>query len=137
VEGWQAALTTAGAEIPPIIPADWTPASGYRAGRMLARMPDVTAVFAANDHIALGILKALRERGRRVPEDLSIVGFDDIPEAEYFVPPLTTIRPDFAAVARGALELLLSQLKGGSPMPVWRPVAPTLVERHSVAPPAR
>ena len=100
IAGWRSALEAAGAEVPPIVPADWSAASGYRAGQMLARMPEVTAIFAANDHLALGILRAMSERGRRVPHDVSVVGFDDVPEAAYFIPPLTTVRPDFDAVAR-------------------------------------
>ena len=136
IEGWRAALTAAGAEIPPLLPADWSPAAGYRAGQMLARMPDVTAVFAANDHLALGILRALSERGRRVPRDVSIVGFDDVPEAAYLIPPLTTVRPDFDAVAQAGLELLLAQM-GDEEIAAGRVViAPTLVTRDSVAPPA-
>ena len=58
---------TAGAEVPPVLPADWSAASGYRVGQMLARIPEVTAVFAANDHLALGLLRALHERGLQVP----------------------------------------------------------------------
>jgi len=79
IEGWQRALREAGAEIPPIVPADWSAASGYQAGLMLARMPEVTAIFAANDHLALGILRAMSERGRRVPHEVSVVGFDECP----------------------------------------------------------
>lgn len=133
VTGWRDTLTAAGAFVPPVIPADWSPASGYGAGQMLARMRDVSAIFASNDHLALGILKALREAGRRVPEDISLVGFDDIPEAPYFVPPLTTVRPNFEQVARDALELLLDQLRSGGPLPAGRPVSPELVERKSVS----
>jgi DNA-binding LacI/PurR family transcriptional regulator len=136
VAGWRQTLTHAGAEIPPIVPADWTPAAGYRAGLMLARMPEVTAIFAANDHLALGILKALRERGRRVPDDVSLVGFDDIPEAEYFVPALTTVRPDFDAVARASLSVLLAQLDSAETAPGRQTLSPTLIVRDSVAPPA-
>lgn len=135
VEGWRYALRTAGAEIPPVVPADWTAAAGYRAGQMLARMPEVTAIFAANDHLALGVLRAMSERGRRVPEDVSVVGFDDVPEAGYFIPPLTTVRPDFAAVARESLALLLGQIETGTPVEARRTIAPRLVERASVAPP--
>lgn len=134
LDGWRRTLTEAGAEIPPVIPADWSPESGYRAGQMLARMNDVTAVFAANDHLALGILKAFREAQIRVPEDVSLVGFDDIAEAAYFAPPLTTIRPNFAQVGREALELLLEQLHQGRPLPARTPVPPVLVERESVRP---
>lgn len=137
VEGWRRALEEAGAEVPPVIPADWSAASGYRAGQMLARMAEVTAVFAANDHLALGILRALHERGVRVPEDISVVGFDDVPEAAYFIPPLTTIRPDFAAVGRASLALLLDQIESGTRSSARRVIAPQLVTRDSVAPPGR
>ncbi|MPZ82594.1 MAG: LacI family DNA-binding transcriptional regulator [Actinophytocola sp.] len=135
VRGWQHALEAAGAEVPPLVAADWSAAAGYRAGQMLARMPEVTAVFAANDHLALGILRAMSERGKRVPHDLSVVGFDDVPEAAYFIPPLTTVRPDFDAVARETLGLLLAQVGAGDTDPVQRTIAPTLVSRDSVAPP--
>jgi DNA-binding LacI/PurR family transcriptional regulator len=135
IAGWQRALTEAGAEIPPLIPADWSAASGYRAGQILARMNDVTAIFAANDHLAVGILRALHERGRRVPEDVSLVGFDDVPEAAYFVPPLTTVRPDFDAVAAASLDLLLAQIRGSGRHGDRRILTPTLISRDSVAPP--
>ncbi len=135
IEGWRSALADAGADIPPHIAADWSPAAGYAAGGMLARMSGVTAVFAANDHLALGIMKALREQGRRVPEDISLIGFDDIPEAGYFVPPLTTVRPDFAAVARSSLDLLQDQIRSGRQLSQRRSIEPTLVLRDSVAAP--
>jgi DNA-binding LacI/PurR family transcriptional regulator len=136
VRGWQRALETAGAEVPPVVSADWSAATGYRTGQMLARMPELTAVFAANDHLALGILRAMSERGRRVPEDVSIVGFDDVPEAAYFIPPLTTVRPDFNAVARETLGLLLEQISDGETTRPRRTIAPKLVLRDSVSPPA-
>jgi DNA-binding LacI/PurR family transcriptional regulator len=135
IAGWRAALESAGVDPPPVLSADWSPAAGYRVGQLLARMSDVTAVFAANDHLALGILKALREFGRLVPRDVSIVGFDDIPEAAYFVPPLTTIRPDFDAVARAALNVLLRQIGTGVVSDERETIAPVLVTRESVAAP--
>jgi DNA-binding LacI/PurR family transcriptional regulator len=137
VKGWRGALTGAGVEVPPLIPADWSAAAGYRAGQMLARMPEVTAVFAANDHLALGILRALHERGRRVPADISVVGFDDVPEAAYLIPPLTTVRPDFDAVAQAGLDLLLAQIVDGDSAAGQVVVAPRLVSRDSVAAPRR
>ncbi|MEO6091029.1 MAG: LacI family DNA-binding transcriptional regulator [Umezawaea sp.] len=137
IAGWRAALAAAGAEVPPVMAADWTAASGYRAGQMLARMPDVTAVFAANDHLALGILRAMSERGRRVPEDVSVVGFDDVPEAAYFIPPLTTVRPDFEAVARTTLGMLLGQIESGTATSTRHTIAPELVVRASVAAPGQ
>ena len=73
---------------------DWSPASGYRVGLQLAGDLEVTAIFVANDQMALGVLRALHERGREIPREVSIVGFDDIPEAAYFAPPLTTAAHD-------------------------------------------
>jgi DNA-binding LacI/PurR family transcriptional regulator len=133
IEGWRATLEAAGREVPPTIPGDWTPAAGYAAGQMVARMPEVTAVFTANDHLALGLLKALRDRGRRVPDEISVVGFDDIPEAAYFLPPLTTVRPDFAEVARASLALLIGQIESGERSGQSITVAPELVIRDSVS----
>jgi DNA-binding LacI/PurR family transcriptional regulator len=149
IEGWRSALQAVGAEVPPLVPADWSAAAGYRSGQMLARMPEVTAVFAANDSLALGILRALSERGRRVPQDISVVGFDDVPEAAYFIPPLTTVRPDFGAVAEAGLALLYAQMAPAGPAHDPAQVtagvsgagaghvtiAPVLVTRDSVAPP--
>jgi DNA-binding LacI/PurR family transcriptional regulator len=137
VRGWTEALEAAGVEVPPLVAADWSAASGYRAGQMLARMPEVTAVFAANDHLALGLLRAMHERGRRVPHDVSVVGFDDVPEAAYFIPPLTTVRPDFDAVARETLGLLLAQVGDGEVGDSHRTIAPALVSRNSVGPPPK
>lgn len=133
VRGWREALETAGVMVPPLVPADWSAAAGYRAGQMLARMPDVTAIFAANDHLALGVLRALHERGRRVPDDVSLVGFDDVPEAAFFIPPLTTVRPAFDAVAQASLDLLLRQIETGEPGTERITIEPTLILRDSVA----
>ena len=88
------------------------PAKGYDAGTRLAGDPDVTAVFAANDQTALGVIRGLHDAGRRVPEDVSVVGFDDTPESGYFLPPLTTVRQDFGEVGRRCVQLLLSLVDG-------------------------
>jgi DNA-binding LacI/PurR family transcriptional regulator len=122
---WRDALTGAGAPVPEPLPGDWSAASGYERGKTLAADPSVTAVFAANDHIALGLLLALHEAGRRVPEEVSVIGYDDIPEAAFFTPPLTTVRQDFAALGRRSMALLLDQI-GGGPQPAG-PGAPTRV----------
>lgn len=137
IDGWRKALLAAGVDPPPLMPGDWSAASGYRCGQMLARMPEVTAVFTANDHLALGVLRALHEFGRRVPDDISVVGFDDVPEAAYFIPPLTTVRPDFDAVARASLQMLLTQIESGAGGALRQTIAPALVVRESVAPPRR
>jgi DNA-binding LacI/PurR family transcriptional regulator len=131
VEGWRHALIDSGKEEPPLVAADWSAESGYKAGQMLARMPECTAIFAANDHLALGILRAMYERGRRVPDDVSVVGFDDVPEAAYFIPPLTTVRPDFDAVARETLEMLLTQVAEGELHETHKTIAPEIVIRAS------
>jgi DNA-binding LacI/PurR family transcriptional regulator len=127
VEGWRAALASAGREAPALLRGDWSPRSGYEAGRTLP--PAATAVFVANDQMALGLLRALAERGRDVPGDVSVVGFDDVPEAAFFSPPLTTVRQDFNELGRRALALLLDELDG---RPAGRAVVPaTLVVRES------
>jgi DNA-binding LacI/PurR family transcriptional regulator len=112
--GWQSALADAGALEPRVIRGDWSAASGYRAGQELARHRDVTAVFVANDQMALGFLLAMKQAGRRVPEDVSVVGFDDIPEAAFYDPPLTTIRQDFEELGRRSLELLVHEIDSGT-----------------------
>jgi DNA-binding LacI/PurR family transcriptional regulator len=131
--GWQATLEAAGAEVPPPLHGDWSARSGFEAGRVLARMPDVTAVFAANDSMALGVLRALHEYGRDVPGDVSLVGFDDLPEVAYLTPPLTTVRQDFAEVGRRGLALLLEQIESGPRAPKRVVVGTTLVVRESTS----
>jgi DNA-binding LacI/PurR family transcriptional regulator len=133
--GWRRALEEASAQIPRLITGDWSAASGYDAGQILAGISDATAVFASNDHMALGILRALQESGRRVPEDISVVGFDDVPEAAFFIPPLTTIRADFNAVATATLDLLLIQIHTGTRRGDRTLIPPLLVSRSSVAAP--
>jgi DNA-binding LacI/PurR family transcriptional regulator len=109
-DAWRAELTDAGCPTPPLVRGDWSAESGYRAGLELAERPDCTAVFAANDQMALGLLRALHERGRYVPDDVSVIGFDDIPEAGSFLPPLTTVHQDFAEVGRRCVEGVLRQM---------------------------
>jgi DNA-binding LacI/PurR family transcriptional regulator len=91
---------------------DWTAHFGYYAGLELLRFRDFTAVFAGNDQMALGFIHACRDMGLTVPSDISIVGFDDIPEAAHFWPPLTTIKQNFAEVGRRAISRLLAELSG-------------------------
>lgn len=134
VEGWRTALEEAGAEAPELLYGDWSPGSGYEAGRALAQQKDLTAVFVANDQMALGLLCAFREAGIEVPRDVSVVGFDDIPESAFFAPPLTTIRQEFSQVGRESMRLLLDHLDNESPEreSATRLVVPaTLVTRSS------
>jgi DNA-binding LacI/PurR family transcriptional regulator len=135
--GWRGALEAVGAKVPEVLVGDWSARSGHLAGRQLARMRSVTAVFVANDQMSLGVLRALHEAGRRVPEDVSVVGFDDIPEAAYLTPPLTTIRQDFGEVGRRSFHLMLAQLASGTRMDSKLVVPAQIVVRQSTAPPLR
>lgn len=134
IEGWRGALEAEGRPVPEPLRGDWSPRSGYQVGRRLAEDLSVTAVFVGNDQMALGVLRALREAGRRVPEDVSVVGFDDVPESAYFWPPLTTVRQDFREVGRLAFHLLLDRM-AGEDGETRRLVEPDLVVRESTAAP--
>nr|MDT0657366.1 LacI family DNA-binding transcriptional regulator [Micromonospora sp. DSM 115978] len=134
VDGWRDALSAAGAQIPVVRAEDWSARSGYRQGRELAADPSVTAIFCGNDQIALGALRALHEAGRRVPEQVSVVGFDDVPESAFFLPPLTTVRQDFAELGRRSLDLLLGQLTTGIRTDQHLLLTPHLVARASSGP---
>lgn len=134
-DGWRLALEAAHRRVPPLRwGGDWSATSGYRTGRSLAREPDVTAVFAANDQMALGLMRAFRESSRRVPEDVSLVGFDDLPEAEFFLPALTTVRQDFEELGRRAMDVL-ERVLGDEEEPTVDLVPTTLVVRESTARP--
>lgn len=113
-ESWQATLEARGAVVPPVLWGDWSAGSGYEAGLTLAADSAVTAVFAANDQMALGVLRALHERGLRVPEDVSVVGFDDMPESANFTPPLTTIRQFFDRVGVRSVAALIDEIEDGA-----------------------
>jgi DNA-binding LacI/PurR family transcriptional regulator len=132
--GWRATLEAAGAPAPPVLVGDWSPSSGYEFGRRLAKDPNVTAVFVANDQMALGVLRALHEAGRSVPGEISVAGFDDIPEAAFFMPPLTTVKQDFNEMGRRSLHLLLEQIEAGDRAPARETVAPELIVRGSTGP---
>ncbi|MER7831997.1 LacI family DNA-binding transcriptional regulator [Streptomyces sp. NPDC095602] len=139
--GWESALREAGADVPPVLRGDWSPLSGYQAGQQLAgralashgRGPELTAVFVANDQMALGVLRAFREVGLRTPADVAVAGFDDIPEAEFFPPPLTTVRQDFGSLGRSSIGLLLNHIEGTATEAAHLTVAPELIVRTSTA----
>jgi DNA-binding LacI/PurR family transcriptional regulator len=136
IDGWQRVLQEAGAQLPRVLHGDWSARSGYEIGHQLADMPGVSAVFSANDQMAIGLLRAFSDRGLRVPDDISLVGFDDIPEAGYFVPPLSTVRQDFTELGRRALHLLVDGILGDQQLQPPLPVAPELIIRASAGPPA-
>ena len=129
---WHAHLERAGLPARPSAVGDWTSNSGYAFGRDVEI--DFTAVFAANDRMALGLVHAFHERGIRVPEDVSVVGFDDVPDAQHFLPPLTTVRQDFRALGTLSVTTLLSELEGIE-VPRRTLLEPELVVRASTAPP--
>lgn len=134
-ESWRATLDQAGITPPPLVHGDWTTESGHRAALELAGRDDVTAIFAANDQMALGAMKALHELGRDIPNQVSVVGFDDMDESRAFWPPLTTVRQNFREVGRIAMERLLAQIDDPD-APSETTLIPTeLVVRESSGPP--
>lgn len=135
---WQRCLTERGIEAPEAMHGDWSAASGYRLGLQLATDPDVTAVFCANDEMAIGLIRAMHESGRRVPDDVSVVGFDGIELSEFCYPPLTTVRQDFDRVGHELVQLLVGQLRGTAGSRAQHIVVPTtLVVRGSTASPRK
>lgn len=133
---WREVLTDAGVTVPELVRGDWSASSGYDVGRQLAADPAVTAVFAANDEMAAGLIRALHEAGRPVPDDVSVVGFDGIELSAQLWPPLTTIEQDFGQIGRRLVDLLLRQVREGKDLTDTHEVVPVrLVERQSTAPP--
>lgn len=137
VAGWREALGSAGAPEPGLLRGDWSARSGYEIGREVAATPGVTAVLCGNDQMALGFLRAAAEHGRRVPEDISVAGFDDVPEAAYYNPPLTTVRQDFGALGVRALRVLMDLIGGGGQRGPSAPIPTDLIVRSSTGPPPR
>jgi DNA-binding LacI/PurR family transcriptional regulator len=105
--GWRETLLAAGRPVPEPLRGDWGAASGHSAAPELA---DATAVFAANDQMALGVLRGLAEAGRAVPGAVEVIGFDDVPEAADYLPPLTTVRQDFPALAEAVVAALTTDV---------------------------
>jgi DNA-binding LacI/PurR family transcriptional regulator len=133
-EGWRAALQDAGAEVPPVMNSEWDAVSGYRWGERIAGRDDVTAVFCGNDEIALGVMRALADRGIDVPGDVSIAGFDGQPLVSLWRPSLTTVEQDFEDLGARAFNLLSQRLQGKTDLKS-SVVKPQLVVRESTAPP--
>lgn len=130
--GYVEVMRAAGLPVRADLEGDWTPARGYAIGRELVTRNDFSAVFIANDQMAIGILHAFAQAGISVPGDVSLVGFDDVPEAAYLNPALTTVRQDFHAVGQRAIELLTAVIDGvSSATPL---LAPELIVRDSTRP---
>ncbi|MCH6231168.1 LacI family DNA-binding transcriptional regulator [Microbacterium sp. CFH 31415] len=132
-QGWRDALADAGLPIAPPVVGDWTSDYGYTFGKTYD-FADATAVFAANDQMALGLVHGLSERGLKVPDDISVVGFDDLPDARHFLPPLTTVRQDFSALGALALQIIIAAIEGEE-VTEHDIIEPRLIVRASTAPP--
>ncbi|MGV2982477.1 LacI family DNA-binding transcriptional regulator [Microbacterium sp. AGC85] len=133
LRGWKDALVAAGLPVEDPLRGDWSSESGHRIGRELLAVRTPEAVFVGNDQMALGFLHALQDAGVRVPEDVSVVGFDDVPDSAHFTPPLTTVRQDFTALGQEAMAAVLAQLTDeGSPVASTMQI-PQLVVRASAA----
>lgn len=136
VEGWRAALGEAGIEPPPLLKGGWVAESGYDAGLALAGRRDVTAVLCGNDDIALGLIRAMRESGRSVPGDVSVIGFDDVPYARFAFPALTTVRQDFKALGKVCFARLLETVDAAPPARHTKAPKAELIIRETAGRPA-
>ncbi|AXK34904.1 LacI family transcriptional regulator [Streptomyces armeniacus] len=137
IDGYRAALEAAGVPVDPglIREGDFHHEAGYEVGRELLRLPDrPTAVFTGNDLQALGLYEAARELGLRVPEDVSVLGFDDLPLTRWVSPPLTTVRQPLAQMAEAAARMVLDLGRGERPAATRIELATSLVVRGSTAP---
>lgn len=133
--GWQDELALAGHLAGEPVQGDWSAGCGYEVGTSLLAGELPTAVFAANDQLALGLLRAFAEAGVRVPDDVSVVGFDDVDGSAHFYPPLTTVRQEFRELGTRCLSMLLAAIGGEEVTTVL--VEPRLVVRASSGPPRR
>jgi DNA-binding LacI/PurR family transcriptional regulator len=111
-QGWRKALQQAGAPVPELLGWTWDPSQAREIGRQIGTTrPEITAVLCGNDEIAIGLIRGLQDSGRRVPEDVSVIGFDDHPLSPLFTPALTTVAQDFVDLGRRSFELLAVQLE--------------------------
>ncbi len=134
IRGWRDEMSENRLEIGDVRHGDWSARSGYELGMALSDIGPGTAVFAANDYMALGLMSALDARGLTVPRDVSIVGFDDVPEASYLLPPLTTVRQDFAALGGLIMQKVLIAIEEPENVTVSTPLPTRLVVRKSTHP---
>ncbi|WP_426225044.1 LacI family DNA-binding transcriptional regulator [Pseudarthrobacter sp. DSP2-3-2b1] len=111
---------------------DWSPAAGYAAGQEIAALPEVTAVVAANDTMAMGVIRALHEHGITVPDQISVFGWDDMAEAKYFIPSISSVNMDVEALGARSMGELIARIRGGQPTDDGLTLAPMeLVFRES------
>lgn len=134
-QGWLNVLEEAGLEPVARAYGDWSAQSGYRLVKQMLKKRNFTGLLVANDQMALGALRAIREAGLEVPVDISVVGFDNIPESDYFDPPLTTIEQDFPSLGQTCLNQLLALIETPAEAPAVQVIAPKLVIRASTSTP--
>jgi LacI family transcriptional regulator len=138
LDGYRTALDSAGADLDELLvrEGDFSHESGFaRGAELLALDRPPTAVFASSDQMALGVYEAARRRGLRIPDDLSVVGFDDLPQARWSPPPLTTVRQPLAEMGAAAARALLQLAEGESPDGLRMELSTQLVLRHSTSAP--
>jgi LacI family transcriptional regulator len=138
VDGWKAAMEEAGFEVNPewIVEGNWSAESGYRsAKKLLHEFPNIEAIFACNDQMALGVQKAANTLGFHIPEDLALVGYDNIPESEFYNVSLTTIRQGFTELGKVAMQELdrkiREEARDGTTTPEAIFIKPELIVRES------
>jgi DNA-binding LacI/PurR family transcriptional regulator len=136
--GWQKELKAARRPLGPVVDGDWTAESGFQGAQELISKywGKFSAVVVANDQMALGAIRAFEESSIRIPEQISLVGFDDIPEAGFFRPPLSTIKQDFASLGRLSIQSLMARVDPGRAPFANRTIQPRFIERASTASPA-
>ena len=132
--GWQAALQSHSLEPGPVAVGDFRTEGGYRAVNALLQQDNLfTALFAANDRLAMGAILALYEQGLRVPQDISVVGYDDISDAQFLIPPLTTVRQDLSRLGQLVTEQLIAQIDSPDAPEMQQILLPELIMRSSTA----
>jgi DNA-binding LacI/PurR family transcriptional regulator len=129
MRGWRQELRESGLRAGPVVTGDWSAESGAGAARKLLRGKLPTAVFASNDRMALGAVRAFHDAGLSVPHDVSVVGFDDMAGTAFLIPGLTTVRQDLQALGTRCIEMLLHTLAGQ--VSEWAAIEPELVIRDS------
>ena len=133
LNGWRTTLLNSGLKTDLIVTGDWSPQSGYDAVKELMALGKPTAIFAGNDGMALGALKALSELGISVPTQMSLVGFDNMPEAPFLVPSLSTVNQDLGELGNQCVNLLVKLINHEETGEIQLAFEPELIIRGSTA----
>jgi len=133
-DGWRETMLAHGLDVSGSVKGDWTAASGYQAALSLLANRSFTALVVGNDQMALGAIRALHAQGIQVPEDVSITGFDDIPDCAYYEPPLTTVRQEFDMLGQLGVTYLIERIEHPDTSIEQRIIPTTFIQRLSTAP---